>query len=269
MLDVARNIYNTAPGEGLRRHDLMRESKDGELRMNRSCRATNAQRFDADGTWKKSAKAINRPKRCQKLTVKYKERKRRLAAERKRCHGEFAYRVLGQRTIVKAEKLSYKPWQRGQCGKSSKVGGARMFVGILRNKVHAAGGDLIGFGMRYTRLCQFDHLGGTLTPKSLKQPYQQIADGTCIGGDLYSAFRAWFVGEDGLDASQAEKAWSGMEAFLRAGSHNFEPVSGRGFVLPNLSIGAPSRKVREADDAVTLVARASAGGVIRSYSGVT
>jgi putative transposase len=49
-----------------------------------------------------------RSKRYQALTLKRREHERRLAAERKRSHGELANRILGQGTTVKTEKLSYK-----------------------------------------------------------------------------------------------------------------------------------------------------------------
>jgi putative transposase len=62
-----------------------------------------------------------RSKRYQALTLKRRERERRLAAERKRSHGELANRILGQGTTVKTEKLSYKAWQRQRYGKSRKV----------------------------------------------------------------------------------------------------------------------------------------------------
>jgi hypothetical protein len=66
------------------------------------------------------------------------------------------------------------------------------------------------------------------------------------------------------------------EAFLRAASDNFEPVSGRGFASPHVTIAARAgrskntgQKVREAEGAVALVARASESGVIWSSPGVT
>jgi putative transposase len=228
-----------------------------ERAMDRSRRASNPDCFNADGTWKKGAKAINRSRRYQRLALKRKERERRLAAERKRCHGEFANRVLGQGTTVKTEKLSYKAWQR-QFGKSTKVRGAAMFVGLLRNKLKAAGGELIEFGTRYTCLSQFDHVDGTLTKKPLTQRYHEFSDGTRVGRDLYSAFLARFVEHNRLDASQAVEAWSGAEAFLRAASDGFEPASGPGFALPHAkSVRAgrskkPDRKVCEAGEVYPL-----------------
>ena len=37
---------------------------------------------------------------------------RRSRSRRKRCHGELANRIIGQGTTVKAEKLSYRSFQR-------------------------------------------------------------------------------------------------------------------------------------------------------------
>jgi hypothetical protein len=245
-----------------------------ERGMDRSRRATNPQCFNADGTWQKGAKAINRSKRYQKLSLRRKERERRLAAERRRCHGELANRVVGGGTTVKTEKLSYKAWQR-QYGRSAKVRGAGVFVSMLGNKLKAAGGELIEFGTRYTCLSRFDHIDGTLVKKPLNQRFHQFSDGTRIGRDLYSAFLARFVHEDRLDASQAQKAWPTSEAMLRAASDNFEPASGRGFALAHVMLGVgagrskkPDRKLREAGDAVAQ-ARAPESGAIWSNPGGT
>jgi putative transposase len=111
-----------------------------ERAMDRSRRATNPACFNADGTWKKGVKARNRSLRYQCLALKRRERERRLAAERKRCHGELANRILGQGTTIKTEKLSYRAFQR-RFGRSSKVRGAGLFVRMLVRKVEAAGGN--------------------------------------------------------------------------------------------------------------------------------
>jgi putative transposase len=245
-----------------------------ERAMDRSRRATNPECFNANGTWKKGAKARNRSRRYQALALKRRERERRLAAERRRCHGELANRIIGQGTTVKTEKLSYRSFQRTH-GKSTKVRGAGMFVGMLARKLKAAGGELIEFGTRYTCLSQFDHVDGTLTKKPLSQRYHEFADGTRVGRDLYSAFLARFVRHDRLDASQAAKAWPGAEALLRAASDGFQPASGRGFALPHATgVGAgrsrkPDHKVRKAAEmypsAQMPVARAAESGAVWGF----
>jgi putative transposase len=193
-----------------------KEQRRLERAMDRSRRATNPACFNEDGTWKKGAKARNRSKRYQALALKRRERERRLAAQRKRCHGELANRVMGQGTTVKTERLSYWAFQR-TFGKSSKVRGAGLFVSALARKLEAAGGRLIEFGTRNTCLSQFDHVDGTLTKKPLSRRYHEFSDGTRVGRDLYSAFLARFVHNDRLDASQVRAAWPGADSASASG----------------------------------------------------
>jgi len=251
------------------------ESRRIQRAMDRSRRATNPECFDEKGRWKKGAKARNRSKRYQALAAKGRDRDRRLAAERRRAHGEMANRILGQGTTVKTEKLSYKAWQR-RFGRSSKVRGAGMFVGILRNKLKVAGDQLIEFATRTTCLSQFDHTDGTLTKKPLRQRYHQFPDGSRVQRDLYSAYLASFVWESRLDVKQAAQAWTGAEVLLRAAADGFEPASGRGFALPHVTLGVGAgrskrcfQKVREAGDGVTATtlvsAKASESGAIVEY----
>jgi putative transposase len=66
-----------------------------ERAMDRSRWANNPECFDDKGRWKKGVRMCVRSKRYQALTLKRRERERRLAAERKRSHGELANRILG------------------------------------------------------------------------------------------------------------------------------------------------------------------------------
>jgi putative transposase len=122
-------------------------------------------------------------------------------------HGELAPRILGQGTTVKAEKLSYKAWQRQRCGKSLKVRAPGMFVRMLERKA-ATGGELIEFGTRNTCLSQFCHVDGTYEKKPLRQRYHQFPEGTRVGRDLYSAFLARYVRDGCRVAVQATNAWT-------------------------------------------------------------
>jgi hypothetical protein len=63
-----------------------------ERAMDRSKWANNPECFDKKGRWKKGARMRVRSKRYQALTLKRREPERRLAAERKRRHGELANR---------------------------------------------------------------------------------------------------------------------------------------------------------------------------------
>jgi hypothetical protein len=185
----------------------------------------------------------------------------------------LANRIVGRGITVKTEKLSYRAFQK-RFGKSTKVRGAGMFIGVLSNKLAAAGGTLIEFATRTTCLSQFDHESGEYVKKPLSQRYHEFSDGSRVGRDPYSAYLAQFVHNDRLDASQAQAAWPGSEAILRAASDGLKPASGRGFALPHVRNGVGAgrsmnrdQKVREAEEvypsAATLVARASESGAIQ------
>jgi len=102
--------------------------------MDRSRRATNPDNFENDGTVRKGRKTWNRSARYRRLAVKRRERKRSLAAERKRAHGELANRILAQGTTVKTEKLSYQAFQKCY-GRSVEGSGA----GPVHDRVAAKG----------------------------------------------------------------------------------------------------------------------------------
>jgi hypothetical protein len=156
-----------------------------------------------------------------------KEFERRMAAERRRAHGELVNRILGQGAVVKVERLSYRAFQRS-FGRSTRIRGAGSFMRILRRRL---GDSLVEFEPWRTCLSQVDHVSGARVKKPLSQRYHEFADGTRVGRDLYSAYLARFVEDGRLDLDQARAAWSSAEPFLRA--IGFEPVSGRGFALPN------------------------------------
>ena len=228
--------------------------------MDRSRRATNPEAFNPDGTWKRGAKARVRSMQYQRLALKRRERERKLAAERKRSHGELANRVLGQGTTVKLEKLSYVSFQK--CfGRSTKVRGAGGFVSILKNKVKAADGQLIEINTYKTALSQFDHTTGEYVKKPLSQRVHHFGDGVTppVQRDLYSAFLARCCSTpETLDVPTVLGSWAALGSMLgRAMSSEIQPVSGHGFPLPpavsGRIAGGPSmtpKRRGEAGDAV-------------------
>jgi putative transposase len=183
--------------------------------MDRSKWANNPQCFDDKGRWKKGARMRVRSKRYQALTLKRRERERRLAAEPKRSHGELANRILGQGATVKTEKLSYKAWQRQRYGKSLMVRAPGMFVRMLERKA-ATGGELFEFATRNTCLSQLCHVDGC-EKKPLTQRYHQFPDGTRVRRDLYCAFLARYVQDGCLDAIQAANGWTGTQSVPASG----------------------------------------------------
>jgi hypothetical protein len=206
-----------------------------ERGMDRSKRATNPDAFDAKGRYKRGARIAVRSRRYQSLAMKRRERERRLAAERKRSHGELANRVLGQGTDVRLEKLSYRSFQK--CfGRSTKVRAAGMFVSILTNKVAAAGGQLVEINTFRTRLSQFDHTTGAHIKKPLNQRVHHFGDGITapVQRDLYSAFLARCCSTpETLDVPAVVKSWAALGLTLgQATSRATQSAKGRGFAIP-------------------------------------
>ncbi len=241
-----------------------REMRCIERAMDRSKRATNPDCFNADGTWKRGARAVNRSRRYQVLAQKRRDRERHLAAERKRAHGELANRILGQGTEIHLEKLSYRAFQK-RYGRSVKVRAPGAFVALLGRKARETGGGLIEISTRKTCLSQIDHTTGEYVKKPLSQRIHHFGDGITapVQRDLYSAFLARHCGPETLDIRQAIEAWPGAEPLLRrAMSGDLQFASGCGLPLPRAIYRAgadrPSKPDGRPDEAGDAVARARA-----------
>lgn len=231
--------------------------------MDRSRRATNPDNFDAKGRVRKGVKRWNRSKRYQALAIKRRERERRLAAERKRSHGELGNRILAQGTTIKTEKLSYKSFQKN-FGRSVKVRAPGMLVSTVRRKAEGAGGGMIEINTRTTRLSQFDHTTGEYIKKPLSQRIHVFGDGATapVQRDLYSAFLATCCDTNTLDICQVEQTWPAAEPLLRrVMSRLLQPASGKGFArphVPGVGAGRSSKGDGRSAEAVDVVAQARA-----------
>lgn len=201
---------------------LIAEQRRFQRAMDRSRRATNPEAFNADGTYKNGQKIVVRSRRYQALRGRLAETERRLAAERHRAHGELANRVLALGTIVKIEALSYVAWQK--CfGRSVRAKAPGQFVMMLRRKAESAGGEVIAFSTRSTRLSQYDHRNRSYQKKSACQRWHTFDDGSRVQRDLYSAYLARFVDADTLDARQCEQHWPAAEPRLQRAASKATP----------------------------------------------
>jgi hypothetical protein len=89
-------------------------------------------------------------------------------------------------------------------------------VGILCNKLNAAGGELIDFGIRQTCLSRFGRVDGSYPKKPPSRPNISSRSGRA-GGICRWPFPARFVLDNRFEAIEAAKTWTGAQAFLRAG----------------------------------------------------
>lgn len=158
--------------------------------LDRSRRATNPDNFDAKGCARKGTKKWHRSNRYRVLATKRRERDRRLAAERKRSHGELANRLLEQGSTIKTEKLSYKSLQKN-FGRSVKVRAPGMFVSTLRRKAEGAGGGMVEIKTRHTRLSQFDHTTGHYIESRCRSGFMCSAMARPSRFSVISTARSW------------------------------------------------------------------------------
>lgn len=211
--------------EVVREHRAIRRL---QRKLDRQRRANNPENFLPDGRVKPGPKRWAKSRRQRRTEGELAELLRREAAHRKMLHGRLSNRVLAVGKTIKTEKLSYRALQR-QYGRSVGVRAPGMFVSILRRKAESAGGKVIEFPPHRARLSQVCHRCGAVRKKPLAQRVHACECGVTMQRDLYSAFLAWCVGEDGLlHADLARERWSGAEPLLRAAwSEATQPASGR------------------------------------------
>jgi len=190
-----------------------KETRRLQRAMDRSKRATNPHCFNANGTWKKGQK-FTPSKRYTAKRTEYAEVERKLAAERKRAHGELANQILGLGNIIQSEKLSYIAFQKNY-GKSVKVRAPGMFVEQLRRKAESAGGKLIDLHTWSLKMSQYDHITQNYTKKPLSQRWHVLGDGSgVVQRDIYSAFLARCVISNTHHPSHLETMWAAQKPVL-------------------------------------------------------
>jgi hypothetical protein len=212
-----------------------------QRKLDRSRRATNPDCFNPNGTWKKGARQTVFSGRYRKTAKQLAEAERRLAAERKRSHGELANAVLSHGAIVQTETLSYKAFQK-RFGRSVKVKAPGMFIQQLRRKAESAGGEVLNLNTRTLKLSQYDHATETFAKKPLSQRWHVLGDGTrIVQRDIYSAFLARCVIDNRHHPPHIASMWAAAEPLLRqAGWCRIQPASGEAKAFPTVK---PSERV--------------------------
>jgi hypothetical protein len=91
-----------------------------ERQLDRQRRANNPDHYDQRGRVTKERKRWKVSNRQRKVQTKRREVYRKLAATRKRSHGQLAHRVLALGDRFQLEQVSYRAWQK-QFGRSVAV----------------------------------------------------------------------------------------------------------------------------------------------------
>jgi len=208
-------------------NDYRKKISKIQRKMSRSSRANNPNNFEADKFKKNpNGRMIKKLGKCKKgvknwiNSNKYKamkavnaELQRKMAAARKMAHGELANKVLSIGSVIKTEKLSYVAFQKNY-GKSVGFRAPGLFVEILKRKAASAGGKVIEFNTRTTKLSQICHCGEQ-KKKRLKDRWHNCeVCGVKAQRDLYTAYLAQFVENHRLDTSQAKQVWASADTLL-------------------------------------------------------
>ena len=206
--------------------DLQKAIRRIQRAMDRSKRLSNPNNYNPNGTIRKSVplRGATPAKRPQwvftggylRLRARLKELHRRLAAYRRTEHGKLANRVVAMGNTVMAEKLSYKAFQR-MFGKSVRDRAPGKFMDHLRRKAASAGGEVIEFSTRTTKLSQSCHCEAVVK-KPLSQRWHDCACGVYAQRDLYSAYLGLHVRQSDavwmLDTESAREDWCAVEPLL-------------------------------------------------------
>ncbi len=199
-----------------------------QRKLDRQRRANSPANYLPDGRVKTGPKRWQKSHRQQQIEAELAELLRREAAHRKTLHGQLANRILAMGKVIMLEDVSYRAFQR-QYGRSTSVRAPGTFVATLCRKAESAGGRVVAFSGRKTKLSQICHYCGLSRKKPLAQRVHACDCGLTMQRDLYSAFLAWCVSEDGLlHADLARERWAGAEPLLRAAwSRALQPANGR------------------------------------------
>ena len=183
------------------------EKEIGRLqrKMDRSRRATNPDRYNANGTiieginkrWHKSNSYL-------RIKAKRQEIQRKIAAKRKQDHHRLANHLLSLGTEIYVEKTDFralakraketkvsektgKYQRKKRFGKSISSKGPGMFFTILNQKLGYSGKSIQYVNTWTFKASQYDHVSEECTKKKLSQRWTTI-DGHRLQRDLYSSF---------------------------------------------------------------------------------
>ena len=183
--------------------------------MDRSKRRSNPENFNPDQTVKPGRREWVLTRGYLRLRAKVSDLERRKAAYRKTEHGKLVHRVVSMGTTINTEKLSYKAFQKN-FGKSVGNRAPGLFMNLLRRKAERAGGRVLEFSTRETRLSQVCHHCECFEKKPLSRRWHRCECGVGpVQRDLYSAYLARHVRDGALSTESAREGWCTAESLLR------------------------------------------------------
>jgi hypothetical protein len=192
--------------------DHQREIRRLQRRLDRQHRAGSGSCYDERGRHRRGGCDWwqTRSKRANQTIVALADAQRRLAEHRGSLHGNLANRVLGQGTVIKTEKISYRAFQRA-FGRSVARRAPATFVTMLTRKAESAGGRVIGVNTWSTALSQAC-VCGARERKPLTQRVHVCRCGVVADRDVLAGFLVRHVDTTNdlhrLDTESAHVEWA-------------------------------------------------------------
>ena len=217
------------------------EKKRLQRKLERSRRANNPEKYNADGTAKKGAHGWVRSNRYLKNLFLLKEIHRKQAAVRKLQHEMLANELLQQGDTFYVEALDFdsmrrKPKKSGQdedgqtkyklrFGKSLANRAPSMFLDVLERKLRYFGKELIRIDPVKARVSQFNHVTGIYEKKPLAKRWIMIEEHR-VQRNMYAAFLIQNINPD-LKSFDVQKCQKRFASFLEKHDWEIKRLSGR------------------------------------------
>jgi putative transposase len=200
-------------------------------RLDRERRASNPNKFNEDGTFKKGNKEKwIRSNNYIKTRKQLAENQRKMAEKRKQSHNKLANHLLSLSLDIRVEQMSFKGLQRksketmvnertGKINRKKRFGKSianrapAMFISIIDRKLKYHGLRIKKIDTAKVKASQFEHFTQNYVKKPLAKRWNHFEQGN-VQRDLYSAFLIMNT-KDNLREVDVERANETWEKFYK------------------------------------------------------
>lgn len=218
--------------------NIDKEKRVLQRKLDRSRRNNNPNKYNSDGTIKKSNTKWTYSNNYKKIRAKLKEIQRKLKDKRKLSHNKLANKILELGIKVKVEDMNYQGLQKrskktekndkGKFKKKKRYGKSllnyapAMLLTILDNKLRYYGEKLIKIDTIKVKASQYNHIENTYIKKKLSKRWNILGTDK-VQRDLYSAFIIKNVKED-LKSIDRDKMIREYNKFLELHNKEIERI---------------------------------------------
>lgn len=173
--------------------------------IDRSKRLTNTNKYNTEGTYKKTKEKWNYSKRCKRAIIKLRDLQRKQKYYRKEEHNLLANEILKLGDVIYVEPINYKGLaKRGHTdndttnkrfGKSITNCAPALLLSILKNKAKDLSKTYKEINTKTCKASQYNHIEDKYQKVGLDVRVKEIGKHK-VQRDLYSAFLIMNVNED-------------------------------------------------------------------------